>query len=167
VETYYLTHRDDFKMEDRVKLRRITLTKSSDPKDPNAEELAKEILQRLKEGASFTEMAAIYSQDLKESRESSWYRRSALRKEWAEAVSALKPGQWSGIVETSDECYLLIVDEMSTAHYKSLSDPYEEDSPRPLVREVIERNLLSEERGRLEKQWIDRLKKKTFVQIFY
>jgi parvulin-like peptidyl-prolyl isomerase len=167
VETYYLAHRDDFKVEDRVKLRRITLNKSSDPKDPNAEELAKEILQRLKEGATFTEMAAIYSQGSQESREARWYTHSALRQEWAEAVSALKPGQWSGVVETSGECYLLMVDEIGTAHYKSLSDPYEEESPRPLVRDVIEKNLLSEERGRLEKQWIDRLKKKTFVQIFY
>jgi len=42
VESYYLGHRDDFKVEDRVKLRTIILNKSADPNVPNAPKLAKE-----------------------------------------------------------------------------------------------------------------------------
>jgi parvulin-like peptidyl-prolyl isomerase len=156
VETYYLVHRDDFKEEDRVKLRRITLNKSSDPKDPDAKEMAAEILGRLKDGASFAELAAMYSQGTAESREGVWYDRSALRPELAQTAFSLKPGQWSNVIETSRECYLLWVDEISTTHYKTLTE----------VRDVIEKNLLSDERRRLEKQWIDRLKKKTFVEYF-
>ena len=38
--------------------------------------------------------------------------------------------------------------------------------PKEKVRDVIEKNLLSEERNRLEKLWIDKLRKKTFVQYF-
>jgi parvulin-like peptidyl-prolyl isomerase len=153
VETYYLKHREDFKEEDRVKLRRITLNKSS---VPDAKELGEEIVGKLKEGASFAEMAAIYSQSSQESREGVWYDRSILRREWAEATAGLKPGQWTGVIETAGECYVLQVDEVSTSHYKTLGE----------VRDVIEKNLLSDERRRLEKQWIDRLKKKTFVQYF-
>ena len=156
VEAYYLSHRDDFKEEDRVKLRRITLNKSSDPKGCDARKLAEEIEQRLKDGASFAEMAAIYSQGSQESRDGLWYDRSALRRELAEAAFALKPGQSSGVIDTPGECYILLVDELSTAHYRTLGE----------VRDTIEKNLLSEERRRLEKQWIDRLKKKTFVQYF-
>lgn len=157
VETYYLQHRDDFKEEDRIKLRRITLNQPTDPNGPNPKELAKEILDRLKEGASFTEMAAIYSQGSQESRDGVWYDRSALRRELAQAAFALKPGQCSGIIEASGVVYLLRVDEVTTAHYKSLAE----------VRGTIESSLLSQEKARLEKQWIDKLKKKTFVQIFY
>jgi parvulin-like peptidyl-prolyl isomerase len=156
VETYYLAHRDEFKEEDRVKLRRITLNKSSDPNDPKAKEMADEILSRLKDGASFAELAAMYSQGNQESREGVWYDRSALRRELAETAFSLKPGQCSGVIETARECYVLMVDEISTAHYKTLGE----------VRDVIEKNLLSDERRRLEKQWIDRLKKKTFVEYF-
>ena len=61
------------------------------------------------------------------------------------------------MIETSGECYLLMVDEVSTSHYKPLSE----------VREVIEKTLVTGERKRLEKQWIDRLKKKTFIQYFF
>jgi peptidyl-prolyl cis-trans isomerase SurA len=157
IEKYYVDHREEFKEEDQVKLRRITLNKSSDPKGPNARKLAEEILQRLKEGATFTELAAIYSQGSAESREGVWYYRTALRRELAEAAFALSPGQYSDVIETPGECYLLIVDEVNKSHYKPLTE----------VRTVIEKNLRLEERNRLEKQWIDRLKKKTFVQYFF
>jgi peptidyl-prolyl cis-trans isomerase SurA len=157
IENYYMAHRDDYKEDDRVKLRRITLTKSSDPAAPNAKRLAEEIIVRLKEGATFTEMAAIYSQGPQESQEGRWYERSILRHEWAEAIFALKPGQWTDVIDAPSECYVLYVDELSTAHYKNLAE----------VRGEVEKKLLSDERNRLEKQWIDRLRKKTFVQFFY
>jgi parvulin-like peptidyl-prolyl isomerase len=157
IEKYYVDHREEFKEEDQVKLRRITLNKSSDPKDPNATKMAEEILQRLKDGASFAELASMYSKGSAESREGVWYYRTALRRELAEAAFALNPGQYSGVIETPGECYLLIVDEVNKSHYKPLTE----------VRTVIEKNLRLEERNRLEKQWIDRLKKKTFVQYFF
>jgi peptidyl-prolyl cis-trans isomerase SurA len=157
IEKYYLDHRDDFKEEDQVKLRRITLNKSSDPKAPDARRLAQEILDRLKDGATFTELAAIYSQGSQESREGVWYNRSALRRELAEPAFALNPGQHSDVIETQSECYLLMVDEANKSHYKPLGE----------VRGDIEKNLRLEERNRLEKQWINRLKKKTFVQYLF
>jgi peptidyl-prolyl cis-trans isomerase SurA len=164
VESYYLAHREDFKEEDQVKLRKLVLTKSSDPNAPNARKLAEEILTRLNEGASFEAMLsevretvkANYSQGSQDSPDGVWYNRSALRRELADAAFALKPGQWSGVVETSGECYLLIVDEVNASHYKTLGE----------VRSTIEKTLLTDERARIEKQWIDRLKKKTFVQYF-
>jgi len=156
VEKYYLDHREEFKEEDQVKLRRITLNKSSDPKAPDARKLGEEILDRLKDGASFTELAAVYSQGSQESREGVWYNRSALRHELAEAAFSLNPGQHSGVIETASECYLLMVDESNKSHYKPLAE----------VRVEIEKNLRLEERNRLEKNWIDHLKKKTFVQYF-
>jgi parvulin-like peptidyl-prolyl isomerase len=153
VESYYLAHRETFKEEDQVKLRRIVLNKSSDANAPNARKLAEEILARLKEGASFTEMAAIYSQGSQESR---WYFRSQLRRDLADAAFALKPGESSNTIESSGECCLLMVDEVNASHYKTLGE----------VRSTIEKTLLTDERTRIEKQWIDRLKKKTFVQYF-
>jgi parvulin-like peptidyl-prolyl isomerase len=111
----------------------------------------------LKEGASFTEMATIYSQDRNESRDAVWYYRSALRKELADVAFALKPGQCSDAIDTGRECYVLMVDDVNSSHYKTLGE----------VRNQIEQALRTEEKTRLEKQWLNRLRKKTFVQIFY
>ena len=79
-----------------------------------------------------------------------------LRKELADVAFSVKAGERSPIVETPDACYLMLVEEKRPAHVKPLGE----------VREQIERDLLSEERKRLEKQWTERLKKKTFVTYF-
>jgi parvulin-like peptidyl-prolyl isomerase len=157
IESYYLEHRDDFKEEDRVKLRKIILEKASDPKAPDAKKLGEEIVSRLKEGANFAQLASIYSEEEQKNRDAVWYDRSALKKELADVAFSLKAGQSSDVVDAGSEYYVLMADEVSTAHYKSLNE----------VRDQIEKNLLIEERNRLEKKWIDKLKKKTFVQYFF
>ena len=158
VEAYYLAHKDEFKIEDEVKLRRIVLNKASEADGAQARALGEEILSRLKEGATFAEMASLYSQgpEKKDGGMWGWVERSVLRKELADAAMALKPGERSGVIDTPEACYILFVEEKRVAHVKSLGE----------IRESIERNLLSEERARLDKQWMDRLKKKTFLRYF-
>src|SRR5206468_4706677 len=58
VETYYQAHKDDFKMEDEVKLRLIVLTNSA---PTQRREMGAEVVRKIKEGATFEEMANIYS----------------------------------------------------------------------------------------------------------
>ena len=48
------------KFEDEIRYRMIALNKTSDPIGPQPRKLAEEILSKLKEDASFTEMATIY-----------------------------------------------------------------------------------------------------------
>jgi parvulin-like peptidyl-prolyl isomerase len=157
VETYYLSHREDFKVEDQVKLRMIVLNK---PKDGNGQtrKLADEIEGKLKEGAAFSEMATIYSQGSQRSQggDWGWVEKSVLRKELSDVAFGLKPGERSGIIDTEQACYLMLVEDKRSAHYKTLTE----------VREQIDKDLLQEERTRLEKQWIERLKKKTFIRYF-
>ena len=50
----------------------------------------------------------------------------------------------------------MLVEQKRTAHAKPLDD----------VRDEIEKNLRAQEQARLEKQWIDRLKAKTFILYF-
>ncbi len=155
VETYYEAHKDEFKVEDEVKLRMIVLTNSPDPAQPNASKMAEEIVQKLKEGATFEEMAKIHSARQRNSGGET-FRTSSLRKELADAVAKLKTGERSDVIETPEACYLVLVEEARPAHFRSLRE----------VREQIEKDLLINERARLEKQWVDRLKKKTFVRYF-
>jgi len=159
VEAYYLAHRDEFKMEDEVKLRMIVLNKSVEANAPDAKRLAEEIQAKLKDGATFSEMAKVNSQDLAHAKEGGdwgWFETAKLRKELSEAASHLKAGESSGVIETPESCYLMLVEEKRPAHFKPLSE----------VRDQIEKNLLLDERRRLEEQWIARLKKKTFVRYF-
>ena len=152
VERYYETNRAKFQLEDRVKLRSIEVRKSSDAPEETREKAA-EILRKLDDGVPFGEMAAIYSEGSQRGKEGDWWERKELKKPLMEAAFALKAGQHSKVVESEDAFHILLVEEISAAHVKSLAE----------VRDEIERILDAQEQDRLYKQWLARLEKKTFV----
>jgi len=156
VQTFYQRHQADFQMDDQIKLRMITLNKNGD--DTNTVRLANEILSEIKKGATFSEMAMVYSQDAQQHQggERGWVERPVLRRELADAAFALKPGETSGVIDLPEACYLVYVEDTRLAHVKPLSD----------VRDGIEKTLRTQEQARLQKQWIESLRAKTFIRYF-
>lgn len=157
IETYYQAHQDEFKVGDEVKLRMIVLNKTS-PDDTNTLSLAREIRKKIEGGASFAEMATIYSQDAFRSQggERGWVGHSVLRKELADAAFTLQRGQVSHVIDLPDACYLILVEQKRAAHVKPLKE----------VRDEIEKTLRVQEQARLQKEWIARLKAKNFILYF-
>ena len=157
VENYYLTHQDNYKIDDEIKLRMIVLPKAL-AADTNTLSLAREIQSKIKEGASFEEMAAVYSQGSQQHQggDWGWIERSVLSSELAAVAFALKPGQVGDPVDTSTAVYLMLVEQVRPAHVKPLRE----------VRDDIDKTLRVQEQARLEKQWIEALKKKTFIRYF-
>jgi peptidyl-prolyl cis-trans isomerase SurA len=208
VETYYLSHREQFKVKDEVKLRMIVLKCSGESEAPKTEKLAEDILTKLKEGATFAEMATIHSEGSQRNQggDLGWLELSSLSKGLADTALSLQAGQRSGVLSRSAgydywicqydkgvptlgrhyvadtaaktetlteerrfenasvatnlpppvEFYLMQVEDKRPARFKPLIE----------VREQIEKDLVAAERTRLEKQWVDKLKKKTFVRVF-
>lgn len=157
VQTYYEAHQSDYHVDDQIKLRMITLNKTSTD-DTNAVRLGNEILSEIKKGATFQEMAMLYSQDAQQHQggDRGWVERPVLRKELADAAFALKRGQTSDVIDLPEACYLLYVEDVRAAHVKPLSE----------VRDSIEKTLRIQEQDRLQKQWIESLKNKTFIRLF-
>lgn len=214
IETYYLAHQDQFKLEDEIKLRMIVLYAPSESEATAVRRLAQEILGKIKEGAAFSEMASVYSQGRQrnEGGDWGWVERKTLSAGLATIAFALKPGQHSGVISRAGtqtdfwfceydnagqptqarhfavvldpeskkekeslveersfqnagdatnlpppkEFYLMLVEEKRAAHGKPLSD----------VQDEIEKTMLAQEQSRLQKQYMDRLRKKTFVRYF-
>jgi len=214
IETYYLTHQDEFKLEEEVKLRTIVLYVPSESEVPAVKRLAGEILGKIKEGATFAEMATIHSQgsQSKQGGDWGWVEHKTLNAGLAAIAFSSKLGQLSGVISRAGtqtnfwvceydsagkptlarhytvvvdsetkkqkeslveersfqnagdavnlpppaEFYLMLVEDKRPAHAKPLSD----------VQDDIEKILLNRERTRLLKQYVDRLKKKTFVRYF-
>jgi peptidyl-prolyl cis-trans isomerase SurA len=205
VEAYYLVHRDDekYKLGAEVKVRMIVLNCLGDRGVGGTARLAEEILRKLKEGATFAEMATLYSEGSQRSQGGDWGW-CQLNKRLADTAAALQPGQHSGVLGRSageNDCwvyeytngvrflarryvvdatlkkeemveqrplgtasaatnlpppmefYLMLVEDKRPARSRTLAE----------VRDQIERDLLTAERIRLEKQYISRLEKKTFV----
>lgn len=208
VETYYQAHLDDFKVRDEVKLRMIVLKNAVEADSARVERMAEEILAKLKEGATFAEMATIHSEGSQRNQggDMGWAESAGLSLGLRDMADRLQPGQHSGVASRSagddywvceyqdgkpivgrhyaadpatkkeslveerrfdsasaaaglpspQEFYIMQVEDKRAAHFKALSE----------VREQIEKDLLDQEQKRLNKQWIERLKKKTFVRYF-
>jgi peptidyl-prolyl cis-trans isomerase SurA len=143
IESYYLAHQDDFKIEDEIKLHMIVLNKSS-PDDTNTLKLAGEILTKIKEGATFGEMAGVYSQGSQQHQNGDWgwVERSVLRPELAAVAANIKTGQISDVIETPESDYIMLVEDRRPAHVKTLGE----------VRDDIEKNLRAQQQSQLERQ---------------
>ena len=158
IQTEYELHLDDMKVDDEVKLRMIFLANKTDRDAQATKKKAEEILSKIKGGASFAEEASTNSDDA--------YRaegglrpaedRKTLREDLAKVAFSLKPGELSDVLELPEGCYLMKVEEFHPAHTKALNE----------VRGEIEKKLEAEQRQRLRKQWIERLKAKAFIRLF-
>ncbi len=159
IEAYYDLHKAEFKLEEQVKLRMIMLNKPDAADEvETTRALAKEVLGKLKNGAAFSEMASVYSQGSQRNQggDWGWVERSVLRKELVEPAFNLKAGELSDVIETAPALFIMLVEDKRAQHFKPIAE----------VREQIEETLLKEERERLQKQYIEKLRKKTFVRKF-
>ena len=158
IERYYADNKSQYKVEEQVKLRMIVLNKTSEQETESARRLAEEILSKLKEGVPFSEMASIHSQGSQRSQggEWGWVERTVLRKELADVAFSLKPAELSNVIDTPQALYIMLVEDRRTAHSKPLNE----------VQAEIERTLMTKEREQRQKQYIDKLRKKTFVRYF-
>lgn len=158
IEAFYNEHKTEYLVEDQVKLRMITLNKGDEDETEAARGLAQEILNKLKAGAAFSEMATIYSQGAQRTQggDWGWAERKTLRSELAEAAFQLKPGELSEVVETPQALFIMLVEDQRLSHSKPIAD----------VREEIEQKLLTLERDRLQKKYVEKLRQKTFVRQF-
>jgi peptidyl-prolyl cis-trans isomerase SurA len=158
IEQYYQTNKDEFKVEDEVKLRMIVIPQSADDAPGTAKALAEEILAKINSGVPFAEMAKVNSAGLQrtEGGDRGWVNHSLFKAALADVAFSLKPGQRSGVIELPEACYLLQVDDVRPAHIRDLKE----------VRAEIERTLTSKENLRLRELWIQRLKNKSYVQYY-
>jgi peptidyl-prolyl cis-trans isomerase SurA len=158
IEEYFKEHQDTFKVDDQVKVRMIVISQPVDGPTGEARKTADEVLAKIDAGVSFEEMARIYSSGSKRSEggEYGWIKHSDLQSELSNVAFSLKPGQHSSVVELPEACYIILAEDARPAHVQSLNE----------VRTEIERTLRAREKERLHKQWIDRLKKKSFIEFY-
>ena len=158
IEKYYKDHQEDFKVDDQVKVRMIVINQPPEGSPGEAKRTADEILDKINSGVPFAEMAAVYSSGSKRAQggDRGWVDRSYFKSELAQVAFSLKAGQHSSVIELPEACYILMVEEVRPAHVKPLAE----------ARSDIERTLKTQERERLRKQWIERLKTKSFIQYY-
>lgn len=212
IEQHYNTNLAEFQMSDQVKLRMIVLNKPASGAPEEARKMGQEIIKKLEEGATFGEMASIYS-ERREGRDGEWIETNRLNRGLTDIAFNLKAGERSPLLglarEGSDSYWIYAYDSQGgelvrAKKYSDKGELLEERKPETLaaagngnggepaalapaqqfyllqveekrpartrslveVREEIERTLTAQERTRLHKKWIGRLREKAFVRYF-
>lgn len=159
IELYYEANTNKFRQEDQAKIRMIVIDKSKhalgEPK-----KISEEIQKRISMNEEFAKLADEFSDDARRFKggERGWVENkdSDLRKELRAFVFSAKPGDVSPAIDLDSAVFMVKVEERKDAGMRSLSE----------VRSEIEQTLRSAEMERLRKQWIAKLRKKSFIRYF-
>lgn len=151
---YYNNNYSRFTSADRVKIRMIMIFKQT----AGASGIMSEVKNKLLDGASFKEMAEVYSQGPRRDLggDYGWISKnsSTLRQDLQDIAFSLNKGEVSGIIDKPEAFYVIYCEDRESAARAPLSE----------VRGDIEEILLEEERSRLRKKWVDKLKSKAYIK---
>lgn len=154
IRDYYRENTSRFTSSERIRLRMITIRKQT----PGSSALISEVKNKLSDGASFTEMAEVYSQDPNRSKggDYGWIARGSgkLRSDLESVAFSLPVGDPSNIVDTEGEYFIMMVEEKE----------YAKTAPLEEVRGQIETILLNEEKDRLRELWVNKLKRDAYIK---
>lgn len=147
LQNYYRSHKREFSLGEKWHLQQILVGDM---------ESAERVLQRLDEGANFSDLARGYS--IGPAKESGGdlglLKKSDLLPELARAVEGLKPGEVSEPVQTS-----------AGVHILRLVDHIEDDFiPFSEVKRRIQERLFQEESGKILKRYLQSLKESAIIE---
>ena len=140
IELYYSQNEYRFEQPDRVKARHILFMAEGESEDEGAEALSKaqQVLEQLRSGADFAEMAKEHSEDpgnADNGGDLGWFSRGMMDPAFEDASFALQVGDLAATPVKSEFGYHLIrLDDRETGSIKPLSE----------VREVIRADLVAE-----------------------
>jgi len=145
---YFETHRSEFDTPEQAHALQILVT--------TAEE-AKSLLDQIRKGASFEDLAKSHgrSPDARKGGDLGWFARGTMPKVFDEACFSLKPGQVSGVVQSSYGYHLFKLLGRRPPKKRSLDE---------VQKEVIRRAFL-EKKAQAERQLLDQVRKSSKVQI--
>ncbi len=141
LQRYYSQHQDQFRVPEEVKVSHILIKTplpgadgKVDPKGvADAKAKAEDILKKLQGGANFADLAKKNSDDpgsAPQGGELGWIGRGRTVPEFEKAAFGLKPGQMSGLVQSSYGFHIIKVEDRHDAHLKSLDEVKAEIEPQ-------------------------------------
>lgn len=159
IRRYYDEYPEQFHHGPRLKARRIFIAAGRDPESrAEARKRAEGLLERLRNGANFAEIAQEESDgpEAGDGGQMGWIQDETLVPALRDALRALEPGQLSGVVETDFGFHLLLLEERQDAGEVTFDQARAEIEP-------LVRQQKAEERYR---KWVDTLRQRADVRVF-
>lgn len=158
IQTFYDENKERFYQEDQAHLRLIQFNRADGESDDTVRAKAQPVIDQLKAGASFTDLARLYSQGPNRTKggDFGWMRKSDLRKEFVDTVFALEKGKTSDLVLLPEGGFLLHVEERKFAGIQQIDE----------VREQIERMLVQQYARQQQERWLEKLRRNGYVKHY-
>ena len=123
---YYAQHLSDYRIPDRVKVAHILFkTTGKTPEEIAAvEQKARDVLNQIKGGADFAELAKKNSEDssASEGGELGWVVRGQTVKQFEDTAFGMKPGQVSGLIRVVYGIHIIKLEDKQTAHLQTFDE---------------------------------------------
>lgn len=131
-QAYYTAHAADFKVDDQVRVRHILIKVGSPAEDAAAKAKAQGILDQIRKGGNFAELAKKNSDDpgsKANGGELGFIKKGATVPAFEQSAFSLEPGQTSDLVKTQFGYHIIQTEEKQTAHTR----PFDEVKPQILA----------------------------------
>ena len=155
IDNYYNKNLSEFMRPERARIKNILISIKKFPDPQKALTLAKDILKRLREGCEFEGLAKMYSDGPGASGggDMGYVNKGDLLLEIEKVIFSLKPGEASGIIQTSLGYHIFKVEEREGPKTSPLSE----------VRRQVEMALYQSKVDNKIKGWIEGLKKSAYI----
>ena len=141
-----------------MKLRLIQLSRQEGETDDAVRTRADAVEAQIKAGASFVDIARLYSQDSRRTKggDWGWQRKSDLRKEFADVLFTMGKGQTTDPIVMAEGAFILHVEERKFAGIQPIDE----------VREQIERMLVQQYARQAQERWLEKLRRNGYVKHY-
>lgn len=158
VETYYKENQDKFFREDEVHLRLIQFRREEGETDQSIIAKCNLVLERMKAGEKFEDLAKEVSQDTRRTKggDWGWQKRSDLKSELSEPLFKLAKGEVTKPILMNEGGFLLYVEDRHFAGVQPIDE----------VRDDIERILVQQMARISQDHWLERLRRNGYVKHY-
>lgn len=158
IEEFYLENKMRFYQAEALHLRQIILSPMADEGLVPLRQTARQILNELKAGGNFGDIARKYSQDEMSRRggDWGWIERKDIRKELSDAAFRLKPGEYSEPIELNDSIFILYAEDKREEMIQPISQ----------VRDIIENVLVGEIARESQERWLQEMRDESYVRFY-
>jgi parvulin-like peptidyl-prolyl isomerase len=157
VRDYYQKRSSEFVQPEQVKLRNILIRPKQDLPPQKAEELAKELLGRIRQGGDFVAIAKEYSEgpNAAEGGDMGYIKKGDILPEIEKVIFELKPGDVSDIIRTDLGYHIFKVEDRLERKEKDFSE----------VRREIEETLFRQKIRDKIRVWVFNLRKNAYIEF--
>lgn len=158
VETFYNENKDKFYQEDSVHMRLIQFRRGDGETDQELRGKAEAVINRLKAGESFEELAKEVSQDARKNKggDWGWRNRTDLKPELGDPVFSLKKGEVTQPILMPEGAFLIYVEDRKYAGVQPIDE----------VRPQIEQTLVTQMARTNTEHWLERLRRNGYVKHY-